>query len=147
MTVATLPTISLRSAEASRITKLSAVQQATAASIASKARLDKQKETHRHSRAPSQDETGPSIPTIPPIMDKLVKVAYRAADSLSDTQATSILKQLYGEGFEWGLSTDVDVTSPEEPCSLAEALKSPDAPKWLAACNEELDSIKSMGVF
>ena len=80
-------------------------------------------------------------------MDELIKVVYKAANSLSDAQATSILKQLYGEGFKWGLSTDVDIISPEEPCSLAQALKSPDAPKWLAACNEELNSIKSLGVF
>ena len=116
--------MSLHSAEASGINKLSAVQWATATSIASKAHLDEQKETHRHSRASSQGETSPSLPTVPPVIDELVKVAYNAADNLSDAQATSILKQLYGEGFEWGLSTDVDITSPEEPCSLAEALKS-----------------------
>src|ERR1700734_4257569 len=38
-------------------------------------------------------------------------------------------------------------TSPDEPCSLAEALASPDTPKWLAACNEELASIKDLKVF
>jgi len=67
---------------------------------------------------------------------------------LSKAQTANILEQLYGDGFEWGLSADVDVTcSPEEPCSLDEALASLDAPKWLAACREELDSIRDLKVF
>jgi hypothetical protein len=80
-------------------------------------------------------------------LEDLIEVAYKAANELSDAQAPSILEQLYSDGFEWGLSTDVNVTSLEEPCSLAEAMASSDAPKWLATCNEELESIKGLSVF
>jgi hypothetical protein len=83
----------------------------------------------------------------PPNLPELVEIAYRAADELSENQAAYILEQLYGDGYEWGLSSDIDVTSPEEPCSFAEAMASPEAPKWLAACTEELNSIKNLGVF
>jgi hypothetical protein len=140
-----IPTLSTHSAEASGINKLSPVQRATAESIASKMRLDEQKQSHRLSNAPSEQNPAPVSPPQSP--EDLIEIAYKAAEDLSDAQASSILEQLYGDGFEWGLSTDVDVTNPEEPCSLAEALASPDAPKWLAACDEELDSIKNLGVF
>ena len=115
--------------------------------MASKSRLDEQRQANRHSRTASKGESILAPSPEPPVLDDLVEIAYKAADQLSDAQAASILEQLYGEGFEWGLSTDIDVTNPEEPCSLAEALASPDAPKWLAACDEELDSIKNLGVF
>src|ERR1700683_1335304 len=142
------PRLSTRSAEASGVNQLSAVQRATAQSIASKARLDEQRHTRRHSRSASHDGTVDNHSPAPPVLDDLVEVAYKAADELSDAQAASVLEQLYGDGFEWGLSADIDVTnSPEEPCSLAEALASPDAPKWLAACNEELASIQDLKVF
>jgi len=69
-------------------------------------------------------------------------------NELSDSQTALIVEQLYGEGFEWGLSSlNIDVTSLEEPCSFQEAMASPDAPKWLAACNEELQSICDLDVF
>jgi hypothetical protein len=69
-------------------------------------------------------------------------------DELSDSQTAIIVEQLYGEGFEWGLSSsNIDVTSPEEPCTFQEAMASPDTPKWLAACNEELQSICDLNVF
>ena len=142
--------MSTRSAKASGIDQLSAVQRATAESIASKARLDEEKHALHHSKSTSptrtvQDPVQNPSPA-PPNSDDLVELTYKAAE-LSEAQTTSILEQLYGDGFEWGLSTDVDVMSPEEPCSLAEALNSPDAPKWLAACREELDSIKQLKVF
>jgi len=85
---------------------------------------------------------------IPPNPEVLVKIAYKAANELSEAQTASILKQLYGDSFKWGLSADIDVTtSLEEPCSLAEAIASPDAPKLLATCNKELTSIKDLKVF
>jgi hypothetical protein len=69
-------------------------------------------------------------------------------NKLSDSQTVLIVEQLYGEGFEWGLSSlNIDVTSLEEPCSFQEAMASPDAPKWLAVCNEELQSICDLDVF
>jgi hypothetical protein len=142
------PRLSTRSAEAFGINQLSAVQRATAESIASKTRLDEQRHTRRHSRASSHDGTITCDSPAPPNLEDLVEIAYKAADDLSDAQTASILEQLYGDGFEWGLSTDIDVTTnPEEPCSLAEALASPDAPKWLAACHEELASIQDLKVF
>ena len=140
--------LSTRSAEAFGVNQLSAVQCTTAQSIASKAHLDKQRHTHHHSRSASHDGTVENNPPAPPVLDDLVKIAYKAADELSDAQAASILEQPHGDGFEWGLSADIDVTnSPDEPCSLAEALTSPDAPKWLAACHEELSSIQDLKVF
>jgi hypothetical protein len=84
---------------------------------------------------------------MPPLLHDLAEITYKAADELSDTQTADILEQLYCDGFEWGLSTDVDVTSPEKPCSFAEAMASLDTPKWLAACNEELSSIFDLSVF
>jgi hypothetical protein len=68
-------------------------------------------------------------------------------DDLSDRQTADITEQLWGDGFEWGLSSEVNVSSPEDPCTFTEAMASPDAPKWLAACNEELTSIKELSVF
>jgi hypothetical protein len=67
-------------------------------------------------------------------------------DELSDHQTVDIVEQLWGNGFEWGLSSKVNVTGPKEPCTFAEAMAAPDTPKWLA-CNEELPSIKELGVF
>jgi len=134
------------SATASGIERVSAVQRATAESIASKARLDEQRHTRRHSRTASR-ENPTAHKGVPPNLPELVEIAYRAAEELSETQAADILEQLYGDGYEWGLSSDIDVTSPEEPCSFAEAMASSEAPKWLAACTEELDSIKNLGVF
>jgi hypothetical protein len=55
------------------------------------------------------------------------------------------MEQLCGDGFEWGLQ--INVTGPEEPCTMEEAMASPDAPKWLVACNEEITSIEDLGVF
>lgn len=83
----------------------------------------------------------------PPTPEELIEIAYKAVDKLSESQTANILEQLYGDGFEWGLSSDVDAYSPEEPCSLEEAMASPDAPKWLAACKEELKSIADLKVF
>jgi hypothetical protein len=140
-----IPTLSTCSAEASGINKLSPVQCATAESIASKMQLDEQKQSHHLSSATSEQNPAPIPPPQSP--ENLIEIAYKAAEDLTDAQASSILEQLYGDGFEWGLSTDVDVPNPEEPCSLAEALASLDAPKWLAACDEELDSIKNLRVF
>ena len=57
------------------------------------------------------------------------------------------MEQLCTDRFKWGLQTNADILSPDEPCTLEEVLVSPDAPKWLAACNEELDSIQNLGVF
>src|SRR5882762_1424188 len=147
-----IPKLSTHSAQASGVDKISAVQRATAESIASKARLDAEKGTRRHLRAMShngtpEDSAPPTPPAIPQNLHDLAEIAYKAADNLSEAQTADILEQLYGDGFEWGLSSDVDVTNPEEPCSFAEAMASPDAPKWLAACNEELDSIADLGVF
>jgi hypothetical protein len=48
-------------------------------------------------------------------LDDLVEITYKAADELSEAQTASIIEQLYGDGFEWGLSMDVDITSPKEP--------------------------------
>ena len=150
-----IPTPSIRSAEASGLQQLSAVQRATAESIASKARISDEREARRHSRTVSFDPNvgipnrGVPNPAVPDshTHEELIEIAYKAAEDLSDQQSADILEQLYGDGFEWGLSTDVDVTSPEEPCSLEEAMASPDAPKWLAACQEELASIESLKVF
>ena len=77
----------------------------------------------------------------------LADTALHAMDELSDRQTADIIEQLYGDGFEWGFPSEVNVTSPEEPCTFAEAMAAPDAPKWLAACNEELALIKELGVF
>lgn len=138
------PQLSARSAKASGIDQLSAVQRATAESIASKNRLDNEKQARRQSRLTPSLNPSPA----PPDPNEQVEIAYKVADELSEAQTANILEQLYGDGFEWGLSADVDVTcSPEEPCSLDEALASPDAPKWLAACREELDSIRDLKVF
>src|SRR5882762_2116861 len=147
-----LPKLSARSAHASGVDHISAVQRATAESIASKMRLDAEKQTSRHSRTMSQEEpTHNSVPSAspayPPDLHDHAEIAYKAAEELSEAQTADILEQIYADGFEWGLSTDVDVTSPEEPCSFSEAMASPEAPKWLAACNEELDSIADLGVF
>jgi hypothetical protein len=145
-----MPKLSIRSAEASGLQQLSAVQRATAESIASKIRINEEREARRHSRTVSVDPNagipGPAITDLHS-NEELIEVAYKAANDLSDEQTANILEQLYGDGFEWGLSTDVDVTSPEEPCSLEEAMASPDAPKWLAACQEELASIENLKVF
>jgi hypothetical protein len=142
-----LPKPSSRSAEASGINQLSTVQCATAESITSKPCLDEQKQSQRHSWAISQGGTLPNNSPALPNPEDLVEIAYKAANKLSEAQTASILEQLYSEGFKWGQSADIDVTtSPEEPCSLAEALVSPDAPKWLAACNEEFASIKDLKV-
>jgi hypothetical protein len=46
-----------------------------------------------------------------------------------------------------GLASNINVMSPEEPCSFTEAMASPEAQKWLAACIDELDSIKNLKVF
>jgi hypothetical protein len=56
--------------------------------------------------------------------------------------STLIIEQIYSNNFEWGLSsTNIDVTSPEEPCTFEETMVSPDTLKWLAACKEELQSM------
>ena len=68
-------------------------------------------------------------------------------DDLSDRQTADIVEQLWGDGFEWGLSSEVNVSNPDEPCTFADAMASPDAPNWLAACNEELASIRELNVF
>jgi hypothetical protein len=81
---------------------------------------------------------------MPPLPDG-AEIALQAVESMSDSQASSIIEQLCGDGFKWGLETND--TSPEEPCTLEEALSSPDAPKWLTACKEELNSIRDLGVF
>jgi hypothetical protein len=141
-----IPKLSARSAESSGIQQLSAVQRATAESIASKTRINEERVAQRHSRAASQNPPVPIV-SIPPTREELIEIAYRAAEELSDDQTANILEQLYSDGFEWGLSTDIDVTSPEEPCSFEEAMASPDAPKWLAACHEEIESITSLKVF
>ena len=142
-----IPILSTRSAEASGIQRLSAIQRATAESIASKHCPADEREARRgHSRATSHNPTTPVVPH-PSTPEELIDIAYKAVEDLSDFQTANILEQLYGDGFKWGLSTDVDVTSPEEPCSLEEAMASPDAPKWLAACHEEIESITSLEVF
>jgi len=106
--------------------------------------LDQQRHIQRHSQATSQENTAIPLPppTNLPTLPKLVKIAYQATKDLSDSQAAYILEQLYGKGFEWGLASDVNVTNPEEPCSFVKVMASPEAPKWLAACTEELNSIK-----
>ena len=143
-----IPKPSTHSAEASGIGQLSVVQCATIESIASKTHLDEQRQFQCYSHAISQGGTIPRNSPTPLNPEDLAKIAYKAADELSEAQTASILEQLYGDSFEWGLSVDIKVTtSPEEPCSLAEALASPDAPKWLATCNEELASIKDLKVF
>jgi hypothetical protein len=53
----------------------------------------------------------------------------------SDSQTINILETLHGEGLEWGLLSIIDVNSTDEPCSLQEAMVSPEALKWLATCN------------
>jgi hypothetical protein len=68
-------------------------------------------------------------------------------DDLSDCQPAHIVEQLSGDGFEWGLSSEVNVLSPDKPCIFAEAMASPDPPKWLATCNEELALIRELNVF
>lgn len=144
---------SLRSAEASGFQKISAVQRATLESIASKSRLDEEKKVGRRSRQSSRNgsvapphsntPTSPSDPDTQHLHDAL-----SAIDELSDSQTALIIEQIYGDGFEWGLSSaDIDVTSLEEPCTFEEVMASPDAPKWLAACKEELQSIQDLGVF
>jgi hypothetical protein len=149
-------TISSRSAEASGLHKLSAVQRATADSIASKARLDAEKHGGRHSRqssatgeAASQRRTGrhsrqssaageTASPDSQPdslssSLPDLAELAFKAIDDLSDSQMNAVLEQLYGDGYEWGLPSDAGASHSEEPCTFAEAMASPDAPKWLAA--------------
>jgi len=91
-----IPKLSARSAESSGIQQLSAIQQATAESIASKTHINEECVAQRHSRALSQN---------PLTHEELIEIAYRAAKELSDDQTANILKQLYGDGFEWGLST------------------------------------------
>ena len=39
------------------------------------------------------------------------------------------------------------MNSPDEPATYEEAMASPDVPKWLAACHEELASIRDLDVF
>ena len=74
--------------------------------------------------------------------------AFQTWDEMSDLQTSSVISQLLGEGFEWGLSSsDSHTTASEELCTFEEAMASPDAPKWLAACRDELSSIKNLGVF
>jgi hypothetical protein len=139
-----IPKPSTHSAEASGIDQLSAVQCATAESIASKNHLDDKRHAQHQSRTTSSVNPSPA----PPDPNKLIEITYKAANELSEAQTANVLEQVYGDGFEWGLPADVNVTcSSEEPCSLDEALASLDAPKWLAACREELGSIRDLKVF
>jgi hypothetical protein len=144
---------SLHSAEASGFQKISAVQRATLESIASKTCLDEEKQASQRSRQSSWNGSlaSPQPDTLTPSSNlnaQHLHNALSAIDDLSDSQTTLIIEQLYGDGFEWGFSSaDIDVTSPEEPCTFEEAMASPDAPKWLAACKDELRSIQELGVF
>ena len=73
---------------------------------------------------------------------------FQAWDKMSDLQASQVVSQLLSDSFEWGLSSsDCYITTSEEPCTFEEALASPDAPKWLAACRDKLSFIESLGVF
>ena len=163
---ARVSTISSRSAEASGLHKLSAVQRATAESIASKARLDAEKHTGHHSRKSSAagekhagrhsrrssaagETASPSSQpdSLSHSLPDLAELAFKAIDELSESQTTAVMEQLYGDGYEWGLPSDAGTSYSEEPCTFTEAMASPDAPKWLAACNDELKSIRELGVF
>jgi hypothetical protein len=120
---------SARSADAPGFSRISAVQWATQESIASKTHLNEEKKAGRRSRQSSRnghlsDHT--PIPTPNPAhieqLSDLAEVALSAMNELSDSQTALIVEQLYGEGFEWGLSSsNIDVTSPEEPCSFQDA--------------------------
>jgi hypothetical protein len=139
-----IPIASSWSAESSESAKISTVQCVTLKSIASKTWLHEQKHGCQ-SHTTSQASQPSSITTQP--MSSSTETALQAVDDLSDSQATSIMEQLYRDGFEWGLQSNADVLSLEEPCTLEEALTSPDAPKWLAACKDKLTSICDLGVF
>src|ERR1700676_3641646 len=84
-----------------------------------------------------------------PLADKLndlTDTALHTMDKLLDRQTADII-ELCSDGFEWGLLSEVNVTSLEEPCTFTEAMAAPDDPKWLATCNKELTSIKELRVF
>jgi hypothetical protein len=87
-----IPKPSTHSAEASGIGQLSVVQCATTKSIASKTRLDEQRQFQCHSHAISQGGTIPSNSPTPPNPEDLAEIAYKAADELSEAQTASILE-------------------------------------------------------
>jgi hypothetical protein len=65
---------------------------------------------------------------------------------MSEDELVNILAS---SGFEWGFTADddFDAEHPDKPTMLEVALRSEDAPKWLAGCKEELASIEKLGVF
>jgi hypothetical protein len=118
-------------------------------SMASQERLEVQKCGHcscTTSKSGDINATDSSPPTNN-TLEHLVEIALHAMDDLSDSQTVDILEQLYGDSFEWGLSTCPDSMAPEEPCTFNEAMASPNAPQWLATCKDELASIQELGVF
>jgi len=142
-----IPVASFRSAKASGIHKTSPVECAVRESIASKTRLEQHRPPRSRTSSNNNNTTILSPPDFPgpSTPPDSAELAFMTLADLPCSQTESIMEQLCGDGFEWGLN--VNATGPEEPCTMEEAMASPDAPKWLAACNEEIASIEDLGVF
>lgn len=123
-----IPTPTVRLSEAQGIQRISAVQRATEESKAAGARV-----RSARSREPSArpDSQGSSIP-------KPINAA-DLAELLGDVPR-EILDCMVASG-------EIDAEFPDDPASFQEAMASPDADKWLAACKEELASIMALDVY
>lgn len=68
---------------------------------------------------------------------------------MTDAKIANILDDIANGNFDWGLhgDDDMDALYPDDPASLKEALASEDADKWRLGCEEEIASIKKLGVF
>lgn len=68
--------------------------------------------------------------------------------TVNEADVANFLAELPLGLLECMMSTDeVNAEYPEDPASFKDAMASPDANKWLAACWEELNSIKSLDVY
>jgi hypothetical protein len=130
-----LPLPSSRLAEASGLHKIHAVQRAISESRVSKTRIDERRAEHRRTRTTSNN---------PP--DATTRALN--AETLTDAEIANILEDVTS-GTNWGLhgNNDLDALYPDDPTSLKEAFTSEDGEKWRRGCEEEIASIKKLGVF
>jgi len=68
---------------------------------------------------------------------------------MTDAEIANILEDVVNGNLDWGLhgDDDVDALYPDDPASLKEALASEDADKWRLGCEQEIASIKKLGIF
>ena len=115
-----LPTLSTKMAKASGNGKLSTVQCATQESLASGLCLKTEcgqcshtvsQNGNMHTSIPAPSNL---LPTTPNNHNK-EESAFQAWDEMSDLQASYVVSQILGDGFEWGISSsDSSVTASEK---------------------------------